>query len=133
MIGWWLGSLAVGDRDNDTTRDKMVMTQSAACVSDVRFAISHFTGKERDSESGNDYFGARYYASTMGRFLSPDPIRISSAHLENPQRWNEYAYGLNNPLINVDIDGRFSTDGRVAHVRIWGAPYLEEMWEGRVV
>ena len=31
-----------------------------------------FTGKERDSESGNDYFGARYYASTMGRFLSPD-------------------------------------------------------------
>jgi RHS repeat-associated protein len=32
----------------------------------------HFTGKERDQESGNDYFGARYYASTMGRFLSPD-------------------------------------------------------------
>ena len=32
----------------------------------------HFTGKERDSESGNDYFGARYYASTMGRFMSPD-------------------------------------------------------------
>jgi RHS repeat-associated protein len=30
------------------------------------------TGKERDSESGNDYFGARYYASTMGRFMSPD-------------------------------------------------------------
>jgi len=27
-----------------------------------------FTGKERDQESGNDYFGARYYASTMGRF-----------------------------------------------------------------
>ena len=32
----------------------------------------HFTGKERDAETGNDYFGARYYASTMGRFLSPD-------------------------------------------------------------
>ena len=32
----------------------------------------HFTGKERDTESGNDYFGARYYASTTGRFLSPD-------------------------------------------------------------
>jgi RHS repeat-associated protein len=27
-----------------------------------------FTGKERDSESGLDNFGARYYASTMGRF-----------------------------------------------------------------
>jgi len=33
----------------------------------------HFTGKERDSESGNDYFGARYYSSAMGRFMSPDP------------------------------------------------------------
>jgi RHS repeat-associated protein len=32
----------------------------------------HFTGKERDTESGNDYFGARYYASSMGRFMSPD-------------------------------------------------------------
>jgi len=34
--------------------------------------VHHFTGKERDSESGNDYFGARYYASSMGRFFSPD-------------------------------------------------------------
>ena len=32
----------------------------------------HFTGKERDAESGNDYFGARYYAVCMGRFMSPD-------------------------------------------------------------
>jgi RHS repeat-associated protein len=32
----------------------------------------HFTGKERDAESGNDYFGARYYGSSMGRFMSPD-------------------------------------------------------------
>ena len=32
----------------------------------------YFTGKKRDTESGNDYFGARYYASTMGRFMSPD-------------------------------------------------------------
>ena len=37
-----------------------------------------FTGKERDSESGNDYFGARYYASSMGRMLSPDPVFISA-------------------------------------------------------
>jgi hypothetical protein len=40
------------------------MTQSAVCISDVHFASSHFTGKERDAESGNDYFGARYYASS---------------------------------------------------------------------
>jgi RHS repeat-associated protein len=34
--------------------------------------VSRFTGKERDTESGLDYFGARYYGSTMGRFMSPD-------------------------------------------------------------
>jgi RHS repeat-associated protein len=32
----------------------------------------HFSGKERDAESGLDYFGARYYASGMGRWMSPD-------------------------------------------------------------
>ena len=45
------------------------------------------TGKERDSESGNDYFGARYYESTMGRFLSPDPL-LNSGRPDNPQTWN---------------------------------------------
>jgi RHS repeat-associated protein len=34
----------------------------------------HFTDKERDAESGNDYFGARYYGSNVaGRFMTPDP------------------------------------------------------------
>ena len=31
-----------------------------------------FTGKERDSESGLDMFGARYYRSSLGRFMTPD-------------------------------------------------------------
>jgi RHS repeat-associated protein len=64
----------------------------------------HFTGKERDSESGNDYFGARYYASTMGRFLSPDPMGGS---LANPQSLNKYAYALSNPLVNTDPTGLY--------------------------
>ena len=67
------------------------------------------TGKERDTESGNDYFGARYYASTMGRFLSPDwsakiePVPYSK--LDDPQSLNLYAYVRNNPLSRVDLDG----------------------------
>jgi RHS repeat-associated protein len=68
-----------------------------------------FTGKERDSESGNDYFGARYYASTMGRFLSPDWSAkiepVPYAKLADPQSLNLYSYVRNNPLSNVDIDG----------------------------
>jgi len=67
------------------------------------------TGKERDTESGNDYFSARYYASAMGRWMSPDwsvkAEPVPYAKLENPQTLNLYAYVGNNPLIRVDIDG----------------------------
>ena len=46
------------------------MTEPVVCASLVCFSPSRYTGKERDAESGNDYFGARYYASSMGRFMS---------------------------------------------------------------
>jgi len=52
----------------------MGMTQSAVCTSVVCFSPSCSAGKERDTESGNDYFGTRYYSSAMGRFMSPDPL-----------------------------------------------------------
>jgi len=64
-----------------------------------------FTGKERDAESGLDYFGARYYGSAMGRFLSPDPSGLAFANVANPQSLNLYAYVRNNPLINTDPTG----------------------------
>ncbi len=64
-----------------------------------------FTGKERDSETGLDYFGARYYASNMGRFSSPDPKLLTARHLVYPQKWNKYAYVQNNPLTSIDPDG----------------------------
>lgn len=65
----------------------------------------HFTGKERDEESGNDYFGARYYASSMGRMLSPDPLFISPERLFDPQLLNLYSYVRNNPLSLIDPTG----------------------------
>jgi RHS repeat-associated protein len=67
-----------------------------------------FTGKERDSESGLDNFEARYFGSSLGRFLSPDPDpdQIDGFdHLESPQAWNGYAYVQNNPLNATDPDG----------------------------
>jgi RHS repeat-associated protein len=63
-----------------------------------------FTGKERDAESGLDYFGARYYGSALGRFTSPDP-ESASASLFDPQRWNAYSYAVTNPYKFVDPDG----------------------------
>ena len=68
-----------------------------------------FTGKERDTESGNDYFGARYYASNMGRFMSPDwsakEEPVPYAKLDDPQSLNLYAYVRDNPLSRVDLGG----------------------------
>ena len=61
-----------------------------------------FTGKERDAESGLDDFPARYYGSTMGRFMSPDPM---GGHLEDPQTLNRYAYARNNPTSLTDPTG----------------------------
>src|SRR5580698_11303674 len=70
---------------------------------------SLFTGKERDTESGNDYFGARYYASSMGRFSSPDPSGLMYADQTNPQSLNLYSYALNNPLKYTDPTGLYCT------------------------
>lgn len=88
-------------------------TQPLACPFSAASAIPpHFTGKERDSESGNDYFGARYYASTMGRFLSPDWSAkiepVPYAKLGNPQSLNLYSYVWNNPLSRNDPDGHYT-------------------------
>jgi RHS repeat-associated protein len=68
-------------------------------------AGSRSTGKERDAESGNDYFMARYYSSSMGRFMSPDPIFGEADRVLDPQQWNMYAYAGNNPLMNTDPTG----------------------------
>jgi RHS repeat-associated protein len=78
---------------------------------------SRYTGKERDTESGLDYFGARYYASTMGRFMSPDwsakEDPVPYAKLDNPQSLNLYSYVYNNPLGRADADGHQPPEGEV--------------------
>lgn len=72
-----------------------------------------FTGKERDAETGLDYFGARYFSGAQGRFTTPDPFNpvdeLDGAafddYLANPHYWNKYAYSLNDPLKYKDSDG----------------------------
>jgi len=82
-------------------------------------SIGHkFTGKERDSESNLDNFPKRYFASTMGRWMSPDPLpwidwqhgnREEREHfldfISNPQNLNMYTYVDNNPLSKTDPTG----------------------------
>jgi RHS repeat-associated protein len=68
-----------------------------------------FTGKERDPESGLDDFDARYYSSSLGRFVSADwsgtPEPVPYADFIDPQSLNLYTYVRNIPTTMVDLDG----------------------------
>ena len=109
----WLGSRRVQTDYSGTieqTCSNLPYGDSESCLPTPTEHL--YTGKERDAESGNDYFGARYYGSTMGRFMSPDyngsddyTSPVPYADLSNPQTLNLYAYAGNNPLTNVDPDG----------------------------
>jgi RHS repeat-associated protein len=84
--------------------DKLVCTGDPSTPTE-----HHFTGKESDVESGNDYFEARYYSHDMGRFLTPDwdakPVTVPYASFGDPQTLNLYAYVENGPLNRVDATG----------------------------
>jgi RHS repeat-associated protein len=68
-----------------------------------------FEGKERDTETGNDDFGARYYTSRFGRWLSADwsstPIPVPYANLTNPQTLNLYSMVSDDPESFADLEG----------------------------
>jgi RHS repeat-associated protein len=64
-----------------------------------------FTSKERDAETGLDWFGFRYMSSAQGRFTNPDePFAGWDQH--DPQSFNLYSYVQNNPLRYTDPNGR---------------------------
>lgn len=61
-----------------------------------------YTGKEREAETGLDYFGARYYMPAIGRWGSVDPLALDPAQVDK----SPYAYSWNNPATLTDPDGR---------------------------
>jgi RHS repeat-associated protein len=109
-VGAFFFSSETSDCGYDT-RNGFTTMPAAFAFGTVRFSPYHFTGKERDTESGNDYFGARYYSSSMGRFMSPDWSAkyepVPYAKLDNPQTLNLYAYVGNNPLNRTDPTGHY--------------------------
>jgi len=80
------------------------MTQGYTAADGVR---QKFTRKERDTETGLDYFGARYYSSIQGRFTGAD---LAGSVVVNPQTLNKYTYALNNPLRHTDSNGLYEDD-----------------------
>jgi RHS repeat-associated protein len=98
------------------------MGTRGACYASATEPRVKFTGKERDAETGLDYFLARYYSAAQGRFTSPDefqggivdpftgqqvgaPGPLPYADITGPQTLNKYAYVRNNPLRYIDPNG----------------------------
>ena len=70
-----------------------------------------FAGGVWDQENNGDHFGAREYAKTQGRWLTPDPSGLAAVDVTNPQTWNRYAYVTNNPVSMTDPLGLFVMGG----------------------
>jgi RHS repeat-associated protein len=97
-----------------------------------------FTGKERDPESGLDYFGARYYGNSVGRFLTPDwadkPTAVPYGEFGDPQSLNLYSYVKNTPVTKPDLDGHCATlcfggIGAAAGAIIYGGGDIYFQWK----
>jgi RHS repeat-associated protein len=95
-----------------------------------------FTGKERDAETGLDYFEVRYMSSAQGRFTSPDPLTWQvwqygsddekakfQEFISDPQNFNLYAYVRNNPLKYTDPTGTYYCNGSDADCKKVEAAY----------
>lgn len=102
------------------------MYDALTCRYDASQRVYKFTGKERDSESGLDNFGARYMGSSLGRFMSPDwsanPSPVPFAELADPQSLNLYSYTRNNPMNRTDPSGHCTIDGE-RHNWLWCAAH----------
>jgi RHS repeat-associated protein len=81
-----------------------------------------YTGHVNDTASGLVYMQARYYDPEVGRFLSTDP---SSTTPGSSVAFNRYVYASNNPVLNIDPDGRQSVPGSID----WQAPGMMEAWQ----
>jgi RHS repeat-associated protein len=132
---------------SDELKTASVITNSAGTITEdedfypwggeIQFVNSDsnhykFGSHERDSESGLDYFGARYYGNWTGRFLTPDwaghPTEVPYADFGNPQSLNLYSYTKNNPTTFGDPDGHCCLDAvvnfTVGLLNAWGSDNL---------
>jgi RHS repeat-associated protein len=88
---------------------------NAGCYSASTSNTLKFAGKERDQETGNDHFDARYLSTPQMRWTIPDWSArgepVPYANLADPQTLNLYGYVRNNPLARADLDGHDQMQG----------------------
>jgi RHS repeat-associated protein len=93
-----------------------------------------FEGKERDTETGNDDFGAREYSWRFGRWLSSDwsatPVAVPYANLSNPQTLNLYAMVADDPESFADLDGHIEGNPEVQKIENTGSSDSDDSKQG---
>ena len=77
-----------------------------------------YTGKQEEAELGLQYFGARWYDPSIGRFISMDPVGFKEGNIHS---FNRYTYANNNPYRYVDPDGRSSVKFSALKAAVKGA------------
>lgn len=102
-----LGSANVITDPSGTAQEQYFYYPYGGLVAQIGSDPNHykFTGKERDSESGLDNFGFRYYSSAAARWGSADPSGLNFADQWSPQTFNLYSYARNNPVNSIDTNG----------------------------
>ena len=83
-----------------------------------------FTGYEKDTETQLNFAEARYYNEKHARFTTVDPM-LASGRSSNPQTFNRYVYGGNNPIMRSDPNG---TDWYQKSYRLNGKLYIRPVW-----
>jgi len=98
---------------------------------------ANFKGKERDTETGNDDFGARYYSNRFGRWLSADwsavPVAVPYANLTNPQTLNLYSMVADDPESFADLDGHCCEDALDFGKEVFEGPTPAEKFVGGAI
>lgn len=82
-----------------------------------------YTGHVNDVDSGLVYMQARYYAPDVGRFLSEDPKPVNAG---DNARFSRFSYASNNPMLNIDPDGRQTLPASVYQLN-WQDPATRQV------
>lgn len=101
----WLGSYRLASLPNRTVDSDLAYGPFGETYAQSGNRVDYaFTGQQEDTVSSAYDFLYREYGM-QGRWPSPDPAGIATAHPSNPQSWDRYAYVLNNPLASIDATG----------------------------